>query len=98
MAYLGYPTIVDLGNPQRRHYLDAFDYRLDWTTHPEQPEERGQDEMEEVQLLLEEHARRNAEARVRLAEHGRSACHRSVEINFPLSSGDLPRFTNAMAR
>jgi hypothetical protein len=35
LAYLGYPIIVDLGNPERRHYIDGFDYRLDWTTDPE---------------------------------------------------------------
>jgi hypothetical protein len=32
MAYLGYPVIVDLSDPSRRHYLDGFDYRLEWTT------------------------------------------------------------------
>jgi hypothetical protein len=32
LAYLGYATIVDLQDPQRRHYIEGFDYRLDWTT------------------------------------------------------------------
>ena len=31
MAYLGYPTIVDLSDPSKRHFLDGFDSRLDWT-------------------------------------------------------------------
>ena len=32
LAYLGYSTIVDLAQPERRYYIDGFDYRLDWTT------------------------------------------------------------------
>jgi len=35
MAYIGYPTIVALKDPQRRYYLDGFNYRLDWTTERE---------------------------------------------------------------
>ena len=35
LAYLGYPTIVDLADPERRHYIEGFDYRLDWTTDGE---------------------------------------------------------------
>ena len=44
MAYLGYPAIVDLSDPSRRYYLDAFDYRLDWTTDEEQVEPSGRGE------------------------------------------------------
>ena len=35
LAYLGYPAIVDLSDPERRHYIAGFDYRLDWTTDGE---------------------------------------------------------------
>jgi hypothetical protein len=32
LGYLGNPTIIDLSNPDRRHFIDGFNYRLDWTT------------------------------------------------------------------
>jgi hypothetical protein len=40
MAYLGYPVIVDLRDPSRRHYLEGFDYRWLWTTDAERPSKK----------------------------------------------------------
>ncbi len=31
LSYLGYPAIVDLSAPTRRHFLGGFDYQLKWT-------------------------------------------------------------------
>jgi len=36
MAYCGYPTIVDMRDPSRRHYIEGgFDYRLEWPAQKE---------------------------------------------------------------
>jgi hypothetical protein len=37
LAYLGYPTIVDLNDPTKRYYLEGFDYCVDWTAEDESP-------------------------------------------------------------
>jgi hypothetical protein len=37
MAYLGYPTMADLNDPSKRHYVGGFSYRLDGTTDKGRP-------------------------------------------------------------